>query len=266
MRVTVIVTTYNSPDYLSRVLGGLSLQSRLPDEVVVADDGSGPETEKIVSDFSKGAPFAVKHVWQEDLGFRAARIRNGAVKGSSGDYLIFMDGDCVPDRHYVADHLMLSEEGCFVQGKRIILTKESSEEFSPAKANSASHLVKEFLRGRLGNAHHILRMPFFPASRSRSMKGIKTCSLGISKKDVMAVNGFNEVFVGWGREDSEFAARLYKYGLMRKSHSFAAICFHLWHPGHSRESLVRNDALLAETVAGEGYRCIRGIVDEDRKP
>jgi len=94
------------------------------------------------------------------------------------------------------------------------------------------------------------------------MRGIKTCSFGVFRSDVMAVNGFNEDFTGWGREDSDFAARLFKYGLKRKEHPFSAICFHLWHPEHPRERLSRNEALLAETLAAEGYWCRDGIVKE----
>jgi hypothetical protein len=94
------------------------------------------------------------------------------------------------------------------------------------------------------------------------MKGIKTCSFGLFRADLMAVNGFNEAFTGWGREDSEFAARLYKYGLRRKGHSFMATCFHLWHPENPRELLSRNEALLSETIAAMDFRCKDGILKE----
>ena len=263
--VSVIVTTYNSPGALRRVLEGLSLQSRLPDEVIVADDGSGPETAELIADFAKEAAFPVRHVWQEDTGFRAARIRNKAVKEARRDYIVFMDGDCVPNRHYVAGHLALSEQGCVVQGKRVLLDEEASGRFAPEHANSMGALLREFLRGHLGNAHHLLRIPLFPASRGTGMRGIKTCSFGVFRSDVMAVNGFNEDFTGWGREDSDFAARLFKYGLRRKEHLFSAICFHLWHPGQPRESLSKNEALLAATLSGEEYRCKRGIVGEGQE-
>jgi glycosyltransferase involved in cell wall biosynthesis len=260
LRVSIIVTTYNNPGALVRVLGGLSLQTRHPDEVVVADDGSGPETAQLVFDFSKGATFPIKHAWQEDNGFRAARIRNEAVKQAEGEYIVFMDGDCVPNRHFVADHLALSERGFFVQGKRILLDKEASGGFGPEEANSVGDIMKCLLGGHIGNPHHLLRMPFLPPSRSISMRGIKTCSFGVFREDLMAVNGFNEAFTGWGREDSEFAARLYKYGLRRKEHSFMAICFHLWHLENTRERLSRNEALLSETMAAVDYRCRDGIV------
>ncbi len=259
MRVSVIVTTYNRPDTLQKVLGGLALQSRRPDEVIVADDGSGPETGRLVSEFSGSAPFPVKHVWQEDRGFRLARIRNEAIKSSEGDYLIIMDGDCVPNRHYVGDHERLSEEGFFVQGKRSLLDEKLSGEFTAQHASSGVVLMKAFLRGQVGNGHHIIRMPWFPPIRNTKMRGIKGCSMGFFRKDVIAVNGYNEKMVGWGREDSEFAARLYKYGLRRKEHPFMAICFHLWHPENPAKDLKRNDDILSATLSGGAYWCEDGI-------
>lgn len=176
--------------------------------------------------------------------------------------MIIMDGDCVPNRHYVADHLALAERGHFVQGKRVLLDSEASEGFDAHRANSIAGLLRDLAGGHLGNAHHLLRMPGFPALRSRKLKGIKGCNTAFFKDDAYAVNGYNEEFASWGREDSEFAARLYKYGLKRKEHPFAAVCFHLWHPQQPRGSLDRNEALLAGTLNREGYRCRRGIVNE----
>lgn len=266
MKVSVIVTTCNRPSELVRVLEGLTLQKRLPDEVIVADDGSGPETARVVTNFAEGVPFPLLHVWQEDRGFRAAKIRNEAIKKSSGDYILLLDGDCVPNRYFVADHVALEEKGFFVQGKRILVSRQASEYFNVSHANSFASSFKLAVSGLLSNSHHILRLPVFPAFKNKNLRGVKSCNMAFYKADVLAVNGYNEAFVGWGREDSELAARLYKYGLRRKEHPFMAVCFHLWHPENPRQHLKQNDEILNRTLLQEGYWCEKGIVKGPCKP
>jgi predicted glycosyltransferase involved in capsule biosynthesis len=117
------------------------------------------------------------------------------------------------------------------------------------------------LRKELGGIHHLLRIPGF-AMTTKGLRGIKTCNFAVYRDDALAVNGFNEAFVGWGREDSEFAARLFAYGLKRKDPPFSALVFHLWHPENSRNSLDDNDRLLEDTVASKIYRCECGITKE----
>lgn len=260
MKVSVIVTTYNNPSALKRVLDGFLFQRRLPDELIVADDGSGVETEEVIKSFSKKASFHVKHVWQENRGFRAAKIRNEAIKKTDADYIILLDGDCIPNRHFVDDHLRLKERGLFVQGKRILMSKKASETFTSDNANSPFSLFGLLVSNSISNPHHLIRVPFFPALRYVKLRGIKSCNMGIFRDDLIAVNGFNEAFVGWGREDSELAVRLYRYGLKRKQHPFMAICFHLWHLSHPRDTLSINDKILEETIKNEVYSCANGIV------
>lgn len=259
MRVSVIVTTYNNPDYLARVLQCLSIQDRLPEEVIVADDGSGPATGELVRSMAEDSPFRLSHVWHEDQGFRAARIRNEALKASSGEYVIFLDGDCLVSRHFVSDHLRLSGKGFFIQGKRVLIGRELSMSISGREINSTSSMIRLALGGGISNLHHLIRLPFLPASIKVSHRGIKTCNMGVHRDDVYAVNGFNEQFVGWGREDSEFAARLYSLGLKRKDHPFMAVCYHLWHKENPRGNLEQNDAILEEAIAGGRIRCSDGI-------
>jgi glycosyltransferase involved in cell wall biosynthesis len=244
--VSVIVTTYNSPGALKKVLKGFFLQSRLPDEVVVADDGSGPETAKLVSNFANSVLFAVKHVWQEDRGARVCRARNEAIKAATGEYIIFTDGDCVPNR-----------------GKRILLDEKITGGFAPEHANSIGALLKAFLGGHLGNSHHLIRLPMLPAFKGTGLRGTKTCNFGVFRSDVMAVNGFNHDFDGEiGREDSDLAARLFKYGLRRKEHPFAAINYHLWHKVRVSKGPSRNDELFKKNLQDPSYRCRNGIVKE----
>ncbi len=261
MKTSVIVTTYKRPDALKRVLEGLGHQTVLPDEVIVADDGSGPNTREMIRCLRKDSPpYLLHHVWQEDRGFRAARIRNKAILQSRGDYLISLDGDCVPGKHFIADHLRLAEKGFFFQGKRILVGRSLAPLFTHEDANSPHKLLRYAVTNKIRNRHHIIRMTRFPSMTSTSLNGIKSCNMGFFRNDILAVNGFNEDFVGWGREDSELAVRLFVYGLKRKGHPFMAICYHLWHEEQNRNRLSINDELLRMAVQAHGYTCRNGLV------
>ena len=265
MRISVIVTTYNRPEALQRVLAGLADQSRAPDEVIVADDGSGPETTRQVEAFAGRSSLRVDHVWQPDEGFRAAAIRNAAVRRAAGDYIVFLDGDCIPAAHFVADHLRLAQTGHFFQGGRVLVSRRLADRFDPAHRRRRD-LWADLVRGDLGNGHRLLHLPAWPARCSRRLSGIRSCNLAVFRSDLYAVNGFNEDFVGWGREDSELAVRLFRFGLKRKSHPFMAACFHLWHPDNDRSRLADNDRRLARRISGAGWVCANGLAPRDGRP
>jgi glycosyltransferase involved in cell wall biosynthesis len=241
------------------VLSGFGFQKRFPDQLIVADDGSGMKTAEVVKKFSDEVNFPVFHVWQKDKGFRVARIRNKAITKASEEYIIILDGDCIVDKHFIADHLSLAENGCFIQGKRVIVNKDASAAFNHGLSNSNMSLLKLSLTGKLSNIHHLLRLPVFPSLKNRNLKGIKSCNMSFFKHDILAVNGFNENFVKWGNEDSELACRLFRYGLKKKIHPFMAVCFHLWHPTN-KTAFDMNKELLAETIASEEYFCDNGII------
>ena len=259
MRISVIVTTYNRPGALRQVLGGLADQNLAPEEVVVADDGSDAETGDLVRKLMPTVGYRLDHVWHPDEGFRAAAIRNAAVRRSVGDYIICLDGDCIPSRNFIADHCRLAENGCFVQGGRILVSRRLSQGYGVNRTRTKAALFADLVRGDLGNAHHLLRLPVWPASRSKRLAGIRSCNMSFWRSDLYAVNGFNENFVGWGREDSELAVRLFRYGLDCKRHPFMAACFHLWHPQNIRERLAANDALLEASMSSSSHFCSNGI-------
>ncbi len=264
MQISVIMTTYNRPGALAKVFSGLCRQTALPHEVLIADDGSGPETAALVKKFAGTAPFPVGYVRQADKGFRAAAIRNKAIRRSTGDYLVLLDGDCIPDKCFCADHRRLAQRGFFFQGKRVLIEKRRTPVFRFDDIATTAGKVRLFLSSDIGNRHHLVRLPFLPACSSKSLGGVRSCNLGLFRDDLVAVNGFNEEFVGWGREDSELVVRLYNYGLKRKNHSFMAICYHLWHPENDRSRLSLNDALLGEGVAANDFYCRQGLNRKER--
>jgi glycosyltransferase involved in cell wall biosynthesis len=262
MKVALIVTTYNYPSALKKTIEGLCQQTQLPHEIIIADDGSGKDTGKVIKEFIKKAPFRVIHVWQEDKGFRAARIKNKAIKMALGEYLIFLDGDCLPNKYFVDNHLYLAEKGVFIQGKRCLVSRKLTPNFTYSHANDFLFLLKAMLKGDITNAHHIFRLNFNHPLKNKKIKAIKGCNMSLFKKDLLAVNGFNEAFEGWGREDSELAVRLYNYGLKRKEHPFMAICYHLWHSMPSKNMLKKNDELLQKAINSKLYFCPNGIIKE----
>ncbi|MBW1725409.1 MAG: glycosyltransferase, partial [Deltaproteobacteria bacterium] len=184
MKTSVIITTYNRPDTLSKVLEGLECQTRSADEVIVADDGSGAETEKVVNRFMQSSIYPLYHVWQEDRGFRAARIRNKAIKKSDGQYIILLDGDCIPGKHFIKDHLSLAKKGCFFQGKRILINRKLSEAFTYEDANSFRKMVKYVFLRDVSNGHHVIRWSWFPAYSSTLLRGIRSCNMGFFREDI----------------------------------------------------------------------------------
>jgi len=261
VKISVIVSTYNRPDALVRVLDGLIHQSRLPDEIIIADDGSTKETKQAIEPFLSSPDFRCVHVWHEDNGFRLAKIRNEAIKASQADYLVFLDGDCIPQHYYVQDHLALAKKGCFFQGKRVIVSEKASPTFTYNDTQSVFGLFKNLFLGNISNGHHVVRFPVFPAYKTGKMSGVRGCNMGFYKKDLLAVNGFNQAFKGWGREDSEIVARLYNFGIQRREHPFRAICYHLWHKENTRQGIDKNDQLLERTMASKLCYCQFGIYE-----
>ncbi len=259
MKVSVIVPTYNRPKALKKVLDGLVNQTRLPHEIIIADDGSTQETARVLAPYLAQSDNLVHHVWQKDKGFQAARIRNKAILKSTGEYLLLLDGDCIPERHFVADHLDMAEEGCFFQGKRVLVNQTIVHRFDHRDMESFFKLMCHVMTAGISNSHHVLRIPFFPPYKVEKLSGVRSCNMGLFKKDVEAVNGFNHDFTGWGREDSEFVIRLFRYGLKRKENPFKAICYHLWHPENSRNNLGKNDKILEKAIASKFSFCDSGL-------
>lgn len=246
MKITLIVTTYNWKEALGLSLASALGQTRLPDEIIVADDGSSDGTDLLVAEFAARSSVPVIHSWQEDKGFRAARSRNRAVARAGGEYIILIDGDIILDQNFIRDHLEYARQGSFVQGLRVLVNRDKTAEMLVA----GRFKVSMFESG-LGNRINCLRSSLLArlfSGENRGLAGIKTCNFAFWKADAVAVNGFNEDFIGWGREDSEFAVRLMNKGILRRDLRFKGQVFHLYHPHNSRACLPENDALLENAV------------------
>ncbi len=258
VRLAVVVPTYNRPHFLRRCLEGYLRQRVLPDEVVVADDGSGPETAALVAEIGAVAPFPVRHVWHEDRGFRAAAIRNRGVASTEADYILFTDDDCIPAPRLIADHRTAAEPGFFVQGHRVLVGPRLTPTFSHRDL-APWRLAWLTATGGLDNPKHCLHLPVPVVRRSRSLVGVRSCNLAVWRGDLLAVNGFNEAFEGWGKEDSELVVRLFHHGIARKDIRFQAAVFHLYHPEFDRGLLERNIRMLEEAQASGATWCEQGL-------
>lgn len=231
MKISLLITTYNSPKFLKLVLDSVRQQIVLPDEVVIADDGSGEETRSLIEKEQESFPVPLLHVWQEDKGFRAAKSRNNGVKSSSGDYIIFVDGDIILDRRFIHDHKFFAKKGYFVQGRRVHLNQQRSEAIVEQMVLPRLNF---FSRGILLNRIHLIHSKVFRnlyAYKGHPQRGesIISANLGVWKSDLLKVNGFNEEFVGWGMEDSELGIRLMNAGVRMRFLKFSAIGIHLFH-------------------------------------
>jgi len=266
MRIALIVTTYNRPDALSAVLEGCLAQTDKNFEVIVADDGSTEETKQVILSYQVRAPFSLLHVWHEDIGFRAAAIRNRALAATKADYIIFIDGDCVPLPDFVRSHRNLSERGCFLSGNRLLLSQAFTQQVLKGKIPVHLFDFRNWLSARLhGQVNRLLpffRLPNVSTLRKISpnrWKGAKTCNLSAFRSDLIDVNGLDESYTGWGLEDSDLVIRLLRHGILNKSARFSSPVLHLWHKENDRSHLVENKLRLEKVLNDTHVAAVKGV-------
>jgi glycosyltransferase involved in cell wall biosynthesis len=261
----VIVTTYNREDALDAVLRSLAHQGDPDFEVIVADDGSGPATAKLVDAWKAKSSHRIERVWHTDHGFRAAEIRNHAILAARGVYCIFLDGDCIVRSDFVTTHRRLAEPGWFVTGNRILLSSELTTQVLREKSTPEIWGVPRWLgerwRGGVNRLSALLYLPLGPLRRmrQRAWEGARSCNLAIWRVDLDRVDGFDADYEGWGKEDSDIIVRLLHAGARRKDGVFATGVIHLWHPQADRSQLSQNERRLGAVVAGDRVRARRGL-------
>ena len=246
------MSTYKNPRSLARILENLKAGTKRPEEIHVAEDGSNEETLQVVKNFTQ----PISHHCQEDKGFRKAKILNRALNACQGDYVVFLDGDCLPHKQFVNDHLAMAEKGYFVQGRRCFIEEDQVNPLLQGKTS----LSRLMLSGKVSGLLKSFRLPKPIVKVNRDMYGLLGCNLGVWKDDLLAVNGFDEDYEGWGREDSDLGARLYNRGLRRKMVYGRALVYHLNHPENKRDQLDENDRRLEATISSGKKRCSNGIV------
>jgi glycosyltransferase involved in cell wall biosynthesis len=261
--VSILLATYNWPEALLPCLESLNAQSDLNFEVIIADDGSTSSTAVIIEHFAKISKFSLVHVWQEDCGFRKALALNKAIESAKGEYLVFLDGDCLVQPDFVAQHRRLAEPGHLVTGSRVLMSelltkdilKPSKQQLLPRTPWSYRDFRRAIPMQRLvGGINKFL--PFylkFPDNRLRNYpkfvwRRIKGCNMACWTCDALAIYGFDASLTGWGHEDADFVFRLQQAGVVRKSGAWATEVLHLFHPVANRTKAEENAALVRKKI------------------
>ena len=220
--ISIVITTYNRPDALQAVVEACFGQDDKNFEIIIADDGSAANTKDCIDSLKARSPVPLHHVWQPDDGFRAAMARNRGTLAAAGEYIVFIDGDCIPQRDFITQHRKLARRGYLVSGSRVLLSPELTtrllaERIDLHQAGAGDKLAYRF-KGHINKVAQLLvRWPDIGRHRKGfSWRRIKSCNLAVWKKDLEKVNGFDESFTGWGHEDSDLVVRLFNAGVMRK--------------------------------------------------
>ena len=254
---SLLISTYNWPEALSLVLKSVLLQSRLPQEILIADDGSAQETKDVITAFANQASVPVRHLWQEDKGFRKARILNKAIAETTSDYIIQIDGDCILHPEFIADHLKSAEIGTYLYGSRVNILPEAVAEIFNNGITSFNIFSKE-----IKNKTRTLHIPFLSKLYKPHIgisKKYRGCNVSFWRADFLAVNGYNEDYEGWGREDSDLVIRMGNNGTKAKRLRYAGILFHIHHKVNSKQSFELNDRMQQEVILNKTIRIDNGI-------
>jgi glycosyltransferase involved in cell wall biosynthesis len=264
--LSVIVSTFERPGHLERCLASLGRQVGVEGrfEVIVTDDGSTDHTAEVVEQFAKQAPFAVRFVTQPHEGFQPGRARNNGVRASSAPYLVFTDGDCVLPPDYLQQHLAARRPGAAYCGDAVWLSEAASRDVTLAAIRSG-----KFLQAVSSAAHRRLRWRAFKSLAYQTLghshkPRTVACNMAVYRADFVAINGFDESFVGWGCEDDDVGIRLRRSGVRVRTSLHRTHAIHIWHPRHPTRSTKWTDGLNVQRLASKRLvRCVHGLVERD---
>lgn len=241
---SVIIAVYNNFHWLRLILDALRMQSVKDFEVVIADDGSSDETVGHIRKYMEQHPeLPIVHAWQPDEGWRKNKCLNGAIRKSSGEYLVFIDGDCIPHPRFVEDHRRLRKKGIVTGGRRVesgpalnelveSWTELPADYFSQARKNIIHQLFHEKTGLVMSQLRRTIRFPFIGGKAlGKKNRGILGANFGIYREDIERVNGFDERYVDPGTgEDCDLDIRLSHAGIRHVKASHYALMIHRHHP------------------------------------
>jgi glycosyltransferase involved in cell wall biosynthesis len=256
MKISLIIATYNWPEALELSLLSVLKQTKMPYEVIVADDGSKKETTELINKYKKIFKIPLHHVWHKDDGFRLAEIRNKAIKKAKGDFICQIDGDIILHPYYIEDYSKIAKPGFYYRGSRLKILEELSKKLLKTKQIEIS-----FFEKGVENRFNALRSTLLNKLMSYTKKEFVNalgCNMGFWKKDLIAVNGYSNDLIGWGHEDEELCARLINLGVLKKRIKHKAIVYHIFHP--LNEDTGKEHYFVIDEVAKNGIiKCKNGL-------
>lgn len=250
VKISLIITTYNSPSYLDWVLASVCWQSILPSEVIVADDGSSVETSNLISKYCGIMKVPLVHSYQPDRGFRLSRSRNLAVSKARFDWVIFLDGDCILPIDFIESVMSLMDEQSIIFGSRKLLSDRDSQTL--ANRLPSYERLRSLFSGR-----KFLKLPLGILRRipSRSWKAARGFMFCISRRNLLELGGFDENFVSWGLEDSDFFVRALRSRLLLVDSRYKTSVLHLFHPEPDKNMESENSRKL-QSLLQNGVRTL----------
>ncbi|WP_196940229.1 glycosyltransferase family 2 protein [Sphingobacterium pedocola] len=247
--ISLIVSTYNWPEALEKCIQRVLKQTHLPNEILIADDGSGDATQEAIKRLKQDSPIPIVHIWHPDNGFRLSAIRNKAIAQARYDYIIQIDGDILIDDEFIKDHLALAKKNAFLCGSRVLLTQAYSKQLLNQSAVEKLNRFK-FPLGSILNSLRIPLLSRIMADRYKKNKprALRGCNMSFWKKDLINVNGYNESIQGWGSEDAELAIRLMNSGVKKRFVKFGAIAYHIFHKENNKDNVIQNEHILLQVM------------------
>ncbi|AWW47580.1 glycosyltransferase [Polynucleobacter paneuropaeus] len=253
--ISVLLATYNWPQALKLCLESLNQQTDQNFEIIIADDGSKEDTKALIEAMRPSFAVPITHLWQEDIGFRKTRILNQAIAVAKGNYLVFLDGDCIVQSDFIAKHRELAQPGFLLTGSRVILNEALTKSLLFWPHWDTKHFFNSLLSYRLSggiNKYLPIKIKLGDGSWRHYKKfvwrRIKGCNMACWKADALAIQGFDESMTGWGHEDADFIFRLQQNGIIRKSGAWATEVFHLFHHIHDQSHAAENARHVREKI------------------
>ncbi|MDB4107867.1 glycosyltransferase [Bacteroidia bacterium] len=261
MSLSVVISYYKNLPNLELLLEGLENQSDKNFDVIISEDDHNSETMDFIAQQKGKHAFGISHIYQEeDLGFRKNMMLNRAITTSNANFLVFLDGDCIPDKHLVRAYRKAAQQGFIFAGRRVMLGKQFSAQLMNTKSTSKLTFGNLLLSDST-KTKEALRSPFPLAIKTN--KGLLGCNWGVTKQDLLDVNGFDADYVRAGvGEDNDIEWRLLANGLQTKSMKNKAIVYHIYHPrSYSEDGVQANFRLWDQKKQLNNIKCLNGIQD-----